>query len=266
MPKSSIFNRFSKTFTIAVSLLATYINYGFANETMAPGNISHTQKDTRQAPQASVNCQNKDSSKAVLENEIVENVHGSHMQVEDSISRLWNSAVICKDSDSKYRFVIEKFSIEEAAGWIIRKILSVYGFINYEIYSQISGSCNEYYYKKFMDEYLKKNILKEVFLPDTKKFFLVKEEFLENAKNVKREVLLSPRDLLYSMIKQLIKKNFGGTRKFIYAINGKVKMEIVVKRNRNDLLADSIEGEMEYLQDVKKIMAASGFSIRERSP
>ena len=200
------------------------------------------------------------------ENEIVENVHGSHMQVEDSISRLWNSAVICKDSDSKYRFVIEKFSIEEAAGWIIRKILSVYGFINYEIYSQISGSCNEYYYKKFMDEYLKKNILKEVFLPDTKKFFLVKEEFLENGKNVKREVLLSPRDLLYSMIKQLIKKNFGGTRKFIYAINGKVKMEIVVKRNRNDLLADSIEGEMEYLQDVKKIMAASGFSIRERSP
>ncbi len=86
MPKSSIFNRFSKTFTIAVSLLATYINYGFANETMAPGNISHTQKDTRQAPQASVNCQNKDSSKAVLENEIVENKVLQLMQVEIKVN------------------------------------------------------------------------------------------------------------------------------------------------------------------------------------
>ncbi len=200
------------------------------------------------------------------ENEIIENVHGSHLQIEDSISRLWNSAVICKDAESKYRFVIEKFSRDESAEWIIAKVISTYGFINYEMYQQITGMSNESIYKRLMAEYVKKNELKEVFLPDTKKFFMVKPEFIGNWKTARREVLLSPRDLLYSIIKQLIKKNFGGTRKFIYAINGKVKLELTVKRNKNDLHADSIEGDMEYLHDVKKIMAASGLSIRDRSP
>lgn len=200
------------------------------------------------------------------ENEIIENVHGSHLQIEDSVSRLWNSAVICKDAESKYRFVIEKFSIDETAEWIFKKIISTYGFINYEMYQQITGIGNNDIYKKLLDKYVKKNELKEVFLPDTRKFFMVKPEFLGNWKNDKREVLLSPRDLLYSIIKQLIKKNFGGTRMFIYAVNGKVKLEITVKRNKNDLQADSIEGDREYLHDVKKIMAASGFSIRERTP
>ncbi len=197
------------------------------------------------------------------ETEILENLQASHLQVSDSIRRLYENAYICKDSESKYRFVIEKFSSGEAASVIFRKIMAAYGFVSLEIFSAITGSSNEQLYHSALNDYRRHNPLEEVFLPDSRKFILVRPEFIKPNRKSKKDVILSPRDLLYSIIRDFIKSNFGGARRFIYFQNGIIKMEVTIRRSKNELRVEKIDGDDTHLSEFRKILASSGFYIRE---
>ncbi len=105
--------------------------------------------------------------------------------------------------------------------------------------------------------------MEEVFLPDSRKFILVRPEFIKPNRKSKKDVILSPRDLLYSIIRDFIKSNFGGARRFIYFQNGIIKMEVTIRRSKNELRVEKIDGDDTHLSEFRKILASSGFYIRE---
>ncbi len=196
------------------------------------------------------------------EEEIIENLSIQYDNVRESIKKLWEGAIICKDARSKYRFVVEKFSLDEAARTILMKIVSVFGFVNFQIFSEITGSVDEDVFRRNMDWLGHKINLKRIFVLDSKMFVMARDTFLDKSRAAMGELIISPRDLIYNYFKGQIKSNLGGTRKFLYVKNGNIVLSMDTKRTKNDITIEKFDGDLTKRRDCIRALSDFGFSSR----
>jgi ATP-dependent Lhr-like helicase len=196
------------------------------------------------------------------EEEVLINVQGSHDRAVASIKDLWNRSIICKDSDSKFRYVVEKFELKESATILETKILESYGFIDFQLFSEITGNRDEQLYSVTIENVRKRDGLKNCIILDNKRAVLVNERFLDMKKKSTKPFIIGPRDLFSYIFRNQIKNQTGGTRNFLLIDNLSVKAFATVKRNRNELKIDEMSGEKELRKEFIKEFSNSGYSIR----
>ncbi|MGP6239098.1 ATP-dependent helicase [Cuniculiplasma sp. SKW4] len=196
------------------------------------------------------------------EDEIIGNLSIQYDNVRESIQKLWVGAVICKDVRSKYRFVVEKFTDEEAANVVIEKIISVIGFINYDMFNKITMCDDKNLYDKAIAKISKRNKMKSIFILDAKMFVLAKEDFLSEKTGKGHGIILSPRDLIHNVFKGVVKANFGGIRKFIYFVDGSPVLSLETHRTKNDLTIEHFDGDLSKKRECIKTLSEFGFSVK----
>jgi ATP-dependent Lhr-like helicase len=196
------------------------------------------------------------------EEEVLINVQGSHDRAVASIKDLWNRSIICKDSDSKFRYVVEKFELKEAAMILETKILESFGFLDFQLFSEITGNRDEQLYSGTIDIVRKKDGLSNCIILDNKRAVLVTARFLDMRKKSAKPFIIGPRDLFSYIFRNQIKTQTGGTRNFLLIDNLSVKAFSSVKRNRNELKIEEMSGENEIRKEFIKEFSNSGYSIR----
>lgn len=194
------------------------------------------------------------------EDEIMKNVKGSYDRNAAALKSLWNGAVVCKDSSSKYRFVVEKFSREEGASIVIEKLLNTIGFIDEHLYRSLTGSDSISEYTRIMERLLKSGVCELGLTVDSMRVFYVAKE-KNSGKKGHANIVLSPRDLIYQIFKNHIKSVTGGTRNFIYVVNGEIKTFASGRRNRHELSMVFMESEPKLRQEFIRALSACGYSI-----
>ena len=196
------------------------------------------------------------------EDEVLMNTPVSHDRAVSSIKSLWNRSVICKDSDSKYRYVVEKFEMKEAALVLESKILESFGFIDFQLFSEITGNDDKQLYAKTIETLRKKEGLKGSIILDARRSVLVTPRFLEDKKKNNRPFIIGPRDLFSYIFKNVVKNQTGGTRNFLLIENQNIRAYSSVKRNRNELKIEEISGGNDVRNEFIKEFSNSGYSIR----
>ncbi len=195
------------------------------------------------------------------EDEIMKNARGSYDRNAAALKALWNGAVICKDSSSKYRFVIEKFSKEEGAQFIIEKLLNTVGFIDEQLYTSLTGTDSIKEYSHIMKNLIKNGMCEIGLTADSMRVFYIKKEKKQSKKG-HGGIVLSPRDLVYQIFKSHIKSVTGGTRNFVYVIDGEIRTFASSRRNRNELSMEFMESELKLRTEFIRALSACGYSVR----
>ena len=197
------------------------------------------------------------------EDEILSAAKGSHDRNVAAIRSLWDGAVICKDSGSKYRYVVEKFSLEEATQVVVESILNMIGFVDEEIYTQITCSKNLDEYGKVIKKMQKDGKCRIGITVDSMRIINLSKRFEDSKKRNRNALIISSRDLVYQVFKNHIKSTTGpGARKIIYVLNGEIRAFTIVKRNKNEITIESMEGDEKLRQDFIRSLTNSGFSVR----
>ncbi len=194
------------------------------------------------------------------EDEILKTVRGSYDRNAAALKSLWNGGVICKDSSSKYRFVVEKFSREEAAMSIIENLLKLIGFIDENLYLSVTGANSAKEYNNVMKKLIKNGTCTSGITVDSMRTFYVATE-KNSRKKAHSGIIVSPRDLLYQVFKTYIKSTTGGSRNFIYTLNGEVKIFAQSKRSKNELIIEKIEGDEKLRQEFIRVLTIFGYSL-----
>lgn len=196
------------------------------------------------------------------EDEIIENLSIQYDNVRESIQKLWVGAIICKDVRSKYRFVVEKFTEDEAAYIIIERIISLIGFINFDIFNKITLSDDRTLYEKIITKIGKKMKFKSIFVLDGKMFVLTGDDFMNEKKGKSIGIILSPRDLIYNIFKGIVKANFGGMRKFIYFVDGNPVLSMDTHRIKNELTIEHFDGDLSKKRECIRSLSEFGYSVK----
>ncbi|MHB1439775.1 MAG: ATP-dependent helicase [Cuniculiplasma sp.] len=196
------------------------------------------------------------------EEDVVLDTKISHDRAVASLKNLWINAVVCKDSDSKYRYVIEKYQVNDAATTMVKKIVEYFGFIDFRLFSEITGSVDLKLYNYAIDNLKRHVSMKEAIILDSRRSVLISSKFMENQKKNNKAFILSPRDLFYYVFKNTIKTQAGGGRSFLLIENLSIKSYSKVKRNKNELLIEDIEGDNETRKEFIKELSNSGYSLK----
>lgn len=195
------------------------------------------------------------------EDEIMKNARGSYDRNAAALKALWNGAVICKDSGSKYRFVVEKFSREEGAQFIIEKLLNTICFIDEQLYTSLTGTDSLKEYSHVMRNLVKNGVCDIGLTADSMRVFYIKKEN-KRSKKGHNGIVLSPRDLVYQIFKSYIKSVTGGARNFVYVIDGEIRTFASSRRNRNELSMEFMESDPKLRTEFIRALSACGYSVR----
>ncbi|MCL4345726.1 MAG: ATP-dependent helicase [Candidatus Thermoplasmatota archaeon] len=196
------------------------------------------------------------------EEEIIGSLAGQYENIRESIQKLWAGGMICRDARAKYRFVVEKFTMEEAAHVLITKIISVFGYVNYDMFRKISLCEDQAVYDRAMKKISAKRKLSRIFILDAKMFISATDTFMTQKPGKGREVIISPRDLIYAIFKNTIKSNFGGTRMFLYIVDGSPVLSMEARRSKNDLAIENFNGDMTRRRECIRALSEFGYSVK----
>jgi ATP-dependent Lhr-like helicase len=196
------------------------------------------------------------------EEEIFINLRGNHDRSVAALKNLWAGGIICKDSDSKYRYVVEKFQEGEAATILMNKILETFGFVDFEMFTRITGCNKEELFLKTVKSISTREKIKSALILDSRRSILVTDKFLKFGKSNKSSFVIGPRDLIYNVFKNTIKSQVGGARKFVLIENFTIGAFISVKRNRNDLTIEEFDGNSDKRSIFVKELTNSGYSVK----
>ncbi|MGP6293968.1 ATP-dependent helicase [Caldiplasma sukawensis] len=173
------------------------------------------------------------------------------------ISQLYDSCVICKNSDGTLRIVPEKFDKEEAAEKFIKGILEYFGQINFDLFRSLSLNSDHALYSKALSKLISEMNLTYTIFPDIEETGYIRDENVSNGE----PFIVSPRDLFFRVFKNIIKSLFKTGKGFLLVNRGRVESVIEVKRNRNEIEITGLTGEITDKRKIMKILSNNGFSV-----
>jgi len=202
---------------------------------------------------------------SVGETEILHSLKTGILGSRTIIKRLYEMCVLVKDSDHKFVYVPEKFRRLEAIELVLREILKIIGFFDYNRLEKMIGTVEDEEFSSVIGKLIDEGTTKEFISPDMGKIVYVCSDLARrNGKPVKNDgisLIITPKDLISLYFNDYIKSRFGSGNMFYLLTDGELKIAFSGRKKGRLIDIRKIIGDRSYRDQIKKEMNILGHAV-----